>query len=142
MTKKLQTAAKSKASTKSKVAKPTDLPVVANNTAICPEPEQAATLHAAEEVFNHILGRVKQFQADLPAEHELGLQLPDLGGGHALHVRGMGFKNPNIIEFYGMLDGESQVAIIQHISQLNFMMVAVPPPANQEPYRIGFGAPI
>ncbi|MBC9246960.1 hypothetical protein H4P12_09575 [Paracoccus sp. 11-3] len=117
-----------------------ELPAIANNTAICAEAEQAAMLHAAEEVFNHILGRVKQFQAEMPDEHELGLQLPDLGGGHALHVRGMGFKNPNIIEFYGMLDGERQVAIIQHISQLNFMMIAVPPPADQKPYRIGFGA--
>lgn len=142
MTKKPKPSTKPKSTAKNKADKPASLPAIASNTAICAEAEQAATLQAAEEVFNHILGRVKQFQTDLPAEHELGLQLPDLGGGHTLHVRGMGFKNPNIIEFYGMLDGERQVALIQHISQLNFMMVAVPPPANQEPYRIGFGAPI
>ncbi|MBU3030181.1 DUF6173 family protein [Paracoccus marinaquae] len=118
---------------------PADLPAVAPNTAICDEAEQAAVLTAAEQVFDHIIGRVKQFQADLPEDHELGLHLADFGG-RALHVRGMGFRNPNIIEFYGMLDGDKQVAIIQHISQLNFLLIAVPPPADQAPYRIGFGA--
>lgn len=83
---------------------------------------------------------MKQFQADLPEDHELGLQLTGSGGGQSLHVRGMGFKNPNIIEFYGMLEGARQVVVIQHLSQLNFMLIAVPPPADQPPYRIGFGA--
>ncbi len=118
------------------------VPGIASSTAICEEAEQAAMLNAAEDVFNHLLGRVKQFQANLPDDHELGLQLADFGGNRALHVRGMGFKNPNIIEFYGMLDGDRQVAVIQHISQLNFLMIAVPPPADQPPYRIGFGADI
>lgn len=135
MTKK----AKSKTKSAPKPINP-PLPVLASNTAICDEAEQAATLHAAEEVFNHILGRVKQFQADLPEDHELGLQLTGSGGGQSLHVRGMGFKNPNIIEFYGMLEGARQVVVIQHLSQLNFMLIAVPPPADQPPYRIGFGA--
>ncbi|MFV0383014.1 DUF6173 family protein [Paracoccus sp. (in: a-proteobacteria)] len=121
-------------------AKPADLPIIAPGTAICADGEPPEILHAAEQVFHHILDRVKQFQADLPEDHELGLYLAGFGGGQALHVRGMGYKNPNIIEFYGMLDGNRQVAVIQHISQLNFLLIAVPPPADQPPYRIGFGA--
>lgn len=116
------------------------VPAVSPDKAICAEAEQAATLYAAEEVFNHILGRVKAFQAQLPEDHELGLQLADMGAGQALHVRGMSYKNPNIIEFSGMLNGAQQVLIIQHISQLSFLLIAVPPPADQKPYRIGFGA--
>lgn len=121
---------------------PADLPAVAPSTAICVDGELPNNLDAAEQVFNHILGRVKQFQSELPEDHELGLHLADFGGGRALHVRGMGFKNPNIIEFYGMLDGDKKVAIIQHISQLNFLLIAVPPPPDQTPYRIGFAAEI
>lgn len=49
------------------------VPAVSPDKAICAEAEQAATLYAAEEVFNHILGRVKAFQAQLPEDHELGL---------------------------------------------------------------------
>lgn len=98
-----------------------------------------ATLHAAEEVFNHLLSRVREFQENLPEHYELGIQLANFGGERALHVRGMGFKNPNVIEFYGLLDGDRQVTVVQHVSQLNFILIAVPPVAEQQPYRIGFG---
>lgn len=101
-----------------------------------------ATLHAAEEVFNHLQVRVKDFQESLPKNHELGIQLANFGGERAVHVRGMGYRNPNIIEFYGLLDGRTQVAVVQHVSQLNFMLVAVPPVPEQPPYRIGFSAKI
>ncbi len=118
------------------------IPVPAIAEDLWPQEDAAdqATLHAAEEVFNHLLARVKEFQANLPAHHELGIQLANYGGERALHVRGMGFRNPNIIEFYGLLDGDRQVTVVQHVSQLNFLLIAVPPVAEQEPYRIGFGA--
>ncbi|MFD1794743.1 hypothetical protein FQV27_06330 [Paracoccus aurantiacus] len=99
-----------------------------------------ATLHAAEEVFNHLVTRVKDFQATLPEHYELGIQLANFGSERAVHVRGMGYRNPSIIEFYGLLDGITEVAVVQHVSQLNFMLVAVPPLPEQPPYRIGFGA--
>ncbi|AUH33461.1 DUF6173 family protein [Paracoccus tegillarcae] len=99
-----------------------------------------AALHAAEHVFKHLLARVKNFQENLPDHHELGIQLANFGGVKPLHVRGMGFKNPNVIEFYGLLDGDKKVAVVQHVSQLNFLLIAVPPVAEQQPYRIGFGA--
>ena len=101
-----------------------------------------ATLHAAEEVYHHLIARVKEFQESLPANHELGIQLANFGAERAVHVRGMGYRNPNIIEFYGLLDGRTQVAVVQHVSQLNFMLVAVPPVPEQPPYRIGFQAKI
>lgn len=93
-------------------------------------------------MFNHLVARVRDFQASLPKDHELGIQLANFGAERAVHVRGMGYRNPNIIEFYGLLDGRTQVAVVQHVSQLNFMLVAVPPVPEQPPYRIGFGAAI
>ncbi|WBU59831.1 DUF6173 family protein [Paracoccus albus] len=120
------------------------IPVPAIAEDLWPQGDEAdqATLHAAEEVFNHLLTRVKAFQANLPEHFELGIRLANYGGERAVHVRGMGYRNPNIIEFYGLLGGKQQVAVVQHVSQLNFMLVAVPPVAEQEPYRIGFGAEI
>ncbi len=119
-------------------------PVPAISEDLWPQDDAAdqATLHAAEEVFNHLVTRVKDFQASLPEHHELGIQLANFGAERAVHVRGMGYRNPNIIEFYGLLDGRTQVAVVQHVSQLNFMLVAVPPVPEQPPYRIGFAAEI
>ena len=120
------------------------IPVPAIAEDLWPQGDEAdqASLHAAEEVFNHLLLRVKDFQSTLPEDYELGMRLGNFGGDSAVHVRGMGYRNPNIIEFYGLLDGDKQVAVVQHVSQLNFMLLAVPPVAEQEPYRIGFGADI
>ena len=140
-------AAKSKAAkpkaTKAKSANPSaSVPVPAIAPDLWPNEDAAdqATLYAAENVFNHLTARVKAFQENLPAHHELGIQLANFGGEKALHVRGMGFRNPNIIEFYGLLDGDRQVAVVQHVSQLNFLLIAVPPVQQDKPYRIGFGA--
>lgn len=121
---------------------PPMVPVPAIAPDLWPQEDAAdqATLHAAEEVFNHLLARVQEFQANLPEHHELGIQLANFGGERALHVRGMGFRNPSIIEFYGLLDGDRQVTVVQHVSQLNFLLIAVPPVPEQAPYRIGFGA--
>lgn len=118
---------------------PAPVPAIVENKTPCDEADQAE-LHAAEEVFNHLLARVKDFQASLPENYELGIQLANFGGEKALHVRGMGFKNPNVIEFYGLLDGDKQIVVVQHVSQLNFLLIAVPPVPEQEPYRIGFAA--
>ncbi len=125
--------------TKTLTKKPAPVPAIADTKTPCDEADQAV-MHAAEEVFNHLLSRIKEFQANLPEHFELGIQLANFGAERALHVRGIGYRNPNIIEFYGLLDGDKQVAVVQHVSQLNFLLVAVPPVAEQEPYRIGFGA--
>lgn len=119
--------------------KPAPVPAIATDKTPCDAAEQAE-LHAAEEVFNHLLARVKDFQSSLPENYELGIQLANFGGEKALHVRGMGFNNPNVIEFYGLLDGDKQIVVVQHVSQLNFLLIAVPPVPEQAPYRIGFGA--
>ena len=119
---------------------PVSIPALAPDLWPTEDEADQAALHAAEHVFNHLLARVKEFQENLPEHHELGIQLANFGAERALHVRGMGFRNPNIIEFYGLLGGDKQVAVVQHVSQLNFLLIAVPPVAEKKPYRIGFGA--
>lgn len=130
-----------KAPRQPKDAPPPALAPVAEGKVVCDEADQAM-MQAAEQVYDHLIARVKAFQESLPDKYELGIQLANFGGERAVHVRGMGYRNPNIIEFYGLLEGQTQVAVVQHVSQLNFMLVAVPPVAEQEPYRIGFGADI
>lgn len=94
----------------------------------------------AEGVFKHLLERVKQFQAQLPKDKETGLQLANFGLASGLHIRSIAYRNPNIIEFIGVdVDGETAL-LVQHISQLNFMLTAVSPLKDAEPYRIGFRA--
>ena len=92
---------------------------------------------AAQEMFQFIQARMKHFQDNLPEDHEMGVKLANYGVAAEIHVRGMGFQNPNIIEFYGVLHGGNQVVLVQHVAQLNFMLLALPP-LEAKPYRVGF----
>ena len=88
-------------------------------------------------VFQHLMQRVEQFQKGLKENEEIGLQLANYGLATQLHIRIIGFQNPNLLEFSGLIDGNEAV-LVQHISQLNFMLIAVKP-VEEMPFRIRFG---
>lgn len=81
--------------------------------------------------------RVAYFQNSLDASHEVGIQLANFGIASEIRIRAITYYNPKLIEFIGVRDGR-QVSLVQHISQLNFLLVALPAEKPEEPYRIGF----
>lgn len=91
----------------------------------------------AADIFQHLMRRVKEFQSNLSEKEEIGLQLANFGLAAQVHIRSIGYRNPNIIEFHGVNADDHEVTLIQHISQLNFMLIAVKP-IEEKPYRIGF----
>ena len=103
---------------------------------------QAANVQAgrydAEILFSLMRREMAEFQESLDGEHEIGLRLANFGMSSQLHIRGISFENPCMIEFVGILDGNKPVKVLQHISQLNLIMIAVPPIPNEKPYRVGF----
>lgn len=99
--------------------------------------EQLAGRHDAKEIYDHLVCRVRSFQHNLGDDEEIGLQLANFGLAAQLHIRSIGFQNPNLIEFHGLDPDKNEVTLVQHISQLSFMLIAVKP-FKDEPYRIGF----
>ena len=91
----------------------------------------------AEDIFQHLMNRVNEFENDLDDSHEIGLQLANFGVAAQIHIRSIGYRNPNLIEFHGVNADEHEVTLVQHISQLNFLLIAVKP-IEETPYRIGF----
>ncbi len=53
-----------------------------------------------------------------------------------IHIDDVGYWGPDIIRFYGNTSDGHPVELMQHISQLNVLLMAVKPVA--EPRRIGF----
>ena len=56
-----------------------------------------------------------------------------------LRIEGMGYFDPDIVTFYGsdMAGGKTQ--LIQHVTQMNVMLRALPKAVEQDaPNRIGF----
>lgn len=99
--------------------------------------ETLAGRHDAAEIFQHLIQRLKEFQASLGPNQEVGIQLANFGLAAQLHIRSIAYKNPNLIEFIGIFAQDQEAVLIQHITQLNFMLIAVKP-FEEKPYRIGF----
>jgi hypothetical protein len=89
-------------------------------------------------IFKHLMQRVEAFQNNLRGSEEIGIQLANFGLAAQLHIRSIGYKNPNLIEFFGVDPNDNEVTLVQHISQLNFMLIALKS-IEEKPYRIGFG---
>ena len=115
-------------------------------------PEQEAAMRAREfhlvtagrmdaQITHHyLMERMEAFEDSLDENHELGVRLANSGIAQTIHIRGIAYRNPNLIEFRGQLDGGEMVDLVQHISQLNLMLVSVPPVRQAKVYRVGFGA--
>lgn len=81
---------------------------------------------------------VKDFQDTLDSSHEVGIFLANYGCQKAMIVTDIGFANPMLVIFYGFVDGVDSV-LIQHISQINFLLTSVEKPdPTKPPRRIGF----
>jgi len=91
----------------------------------------------AEEICKYILSQIEDYQKNLSNDEEIGLKLANFGEASEIHIRNINYKNPNIIEFYGKNLNGDDCKLIQHISQLNFLIISLKP-IEIEPYRIGF----
>ena len=80
---------------------------------------------------------VADFQASLDEEHEVGAKLVSFGHSITFHVQQLGFTKPNIVTFVGLMESGERVQLIQHVSQLSFLLVAVKK-LGERPTKIGF----
>lgn len=61
------------------------------------------------------------------------------GAGGVLQIEGVGFFDPDLVTFYGRDEDGLKTQMIQHVSQLNVILRAVPKESPSEPpRRIGF----
>lgn len=87
---------------------------------------------------NVIIEHIKDYQNSLDEQHEVGVFLANFGSQKTMTVTSIGFSNPMLITFYGYVDNVESV-LIQHISQINFLLTSVKKPAPNKPARrIGF----
>lgn len=96
--------------------------------------------HLADYQYEIIRQAIIDFESSLDQDHEIAIKLAAFGQTILLNVTDLGYSNPSLIHFYGYVDGSnSKAELIQHISQLNFLMLAVRKPEPEKPpRRIGF----
>ncbi len=94
----------------------------------------------ADYSYEVILDRIKDFEDNLDNDHEVAIRLASFGQSVTLSVTDIGYSNPSTLVFHGYV-GNQPATLIQHMSQLNFLLVAVKKSdPEQPPRRIGFSA--
>jgi len=81
---------------------------------------------------------IRNFEEQLDSEHEVAM---GFAGGDAgvLRIEGMGYFDPDIVTYYGSDGTGAKTQLVQHVSQLNVMLRALPKTSAKAPAkRIGF----
>ncbi|WP_143750482.1 MULTISPECIES: DUF6173 family protein [unclassified Mesorhizobium] len=91
----------------------------------------------ARSAYQHIIKSIIAFEKKLDANEEIGARLVNFGMGETVHIEGVGYWEEDFLTFYGKNADGNPVELIQHVSQLNVLLVAIKV-IKDEPNRIGF----
>ncbi len=92
----------------------------------------------AQWAYERLILYIRNFEHQLNADEEVAMGFAGSEAG-VLQIEGLGFHDPDLLTFYGRDDMGSKTQLIQHVSQLSFMLRAVPKAEPEEPARrIGF----
>lgn len=95
----------------------------------------------AEGYYNRLVEMINEFDNELDNDHEVGMRLVNFGQTIQFHVVDLGFYNPGLIIFYGKQETGESIQLMQHISQISFLLMAVKRLNPAEPKkRIGFNS--
>lgn len=93
---------------------------------------------AAEWAYQRIVLYLRAFEDLLAADQVVAMAFAG-GPAGVLRIRGVGFHAPDLVTFTGIDSDGNPAQAIQHVSQLNLLLRAIPRPSEQpEPERIGF----
>lgn len=92
----------------------------------------------ARWAYERLILYIRNFEERLDNEHEVAMGFTGADAG-VIRIEGVGYYDPDIVTFYGTDPAGGRNQLIQHVSQLNVLLRAVPKPAAEDkPRRIGF----
>jgi hypothetical protein len=92
----------------------------------------------AKWAYERLVLYIKNFEELLDSEHEVAMGFTGASAG-VLRIEGIGYFDPDIVTFYGTDADGTRTQLIQHVSQLNVILRALPKrPEEPAPRRIGF----
>jgi len=98
---------------------------------------------SAQRFVMQIIERIEAFEADLDDSEEVGIRLVSFGQSLTFHVSELGFIQPSLVIFKGYTEGGEPIELIQHTSQISFLlMVTKSLDLKEEIRKIGFIQPV
>lgn len=93
----------------------------------------------ADEFHRRLIEWINDFHRDLDQEYEVGARLVNFGQSVTIHIDDIGYWNPSLISFSGKTEDGKQVELIQHVTQISILLVALKRENIDQPKRpIGF----
>ena len=80
------------------------------------------------------------YQASLDPDKDVALLLTHFGNSILMEVTHIGYEESVLVVFKGLVNGRESV-LIQHVSQLNFLLTSVDKSPDIPKRKIGFTAP-
>lgn len=103
---------------------------------------EVAEARSAEGFVRRILARVRAFEANLDQAREVGIRLVSFGQSITFRVDHLTFVEPSLVVFVGKSEDGQPVQLVQHLSQVSFLLMALPRISPEEPRTvIGFEIP-
>jgi hypothetical protein len=91
----------------------------------------------AQWTYERLTKYIKEFENELDDEHEVGARLVSFGNAVTFYISKLGYYGPDIICFYGVGEKGEKFQLIQNISQLSVLLMALPK-LEKKVRRIGF----
>ncbi len=92
----------------------------------------------AQWAYERLILYIQNFEETLDADHEVAMGFTG-GDAGVMRIEGMGYFDPDVITFYGSDGSGARTQLVQHVSQLNVMLRALPKTVEDKPAtRIGF----
>ena len=76
----------------------------------------------ASELHTRLIKWIQDFDNELDNEYEVGARLVNFGQTITFHLKDIGYWNPSLISFSGIMENGDPVELIQHISQISVLL--------------------
>ena len=90
----------------------------------------------ADLFYDQLIKEINRFDSELDQAEEVGARLVSYGSTIQFHIINIGYQNPYLIYFYGELEDGSPIQLVQHVSQISFVLIAMKRKDPEEPKRI------
>ena len=96
-------------------------------------------LNLASEFHHRLINWINDFHKSLDDKHEVGAQLVNFGQTVTFHIEDISYWNPSLISFIGKNELREPVELIQHVTQISILLVAMKREKIKQPKMpIGF----
>ncbi len=96
------------------------------------------TKSQAQWAYERLILYIQNFEKTLDGDQEVAMGFTG-GDAGVMRIEGMGYFDPDVITFFGSDATGARTQLVQHVSQLNVMLRALPKSVEDKPAnRIGF----